>query len=70
VNTLIWDSPVLNIAVGNAWVPVVESLMRCGANPEIKGWHPDLSAREIARDYLASAPDDLRRRRVAELVDG
>lgn len=69
VNTLIWDSPVLNIAVGNAWVPVVESLMRCGADPDIKGWHPDMSAREIARDYLADAPDDPKRQRVAEVVD-
>lgn len=67
VNTLIWDSPVLNIAVGNSWVPVVESLMRSGADPDIKGWHPDVSAREIARDLLADAPDDPKRRRVVEL---
>jgi hypothetical protein len=70
VNTLIWDSPVLNIAVGNAWVPVVESLMRCGADPDIKGWHPDRSAREIARDLWEQAPEDAKRRRVAELVGG
>jgi hypothetical protein len=70
VNTLIWDSPVLNIAVGNAWVPVVESLMRCGADPDIKGWHPDMSALEIARDLLADAPEDPNLRRVVELLDG
>jgi hypothetical protein len=68
VNTLIWDSPVLNIAVGNQWVPVVASLMRCGANPDIMGCHPDMTAREIARDLLAEAPEDPRRRRVMELV--
>jgi hypothetical protein len=70
VNTLIWDSPVLNIAVGNAWVPVVESLVRCGADPDLKGWHPDMSAREIARDLLEQAPEDATRRQVAELVSG
>lgn len=68
VNSRLYDTPLLNVAVGNAWVPVVESLMRCGANPDIKGWHPDMSAREIARDCLADAPDDPKWRRVAELV--
>jgi hypothetical protein len=68
VNTLIWDSPVLNIAVGNQWVPVVESLMRCGADPDLMGYHPDMTAREIARDLLAEAPEDPARRRVMELV--
>lgn len=68
VNTLIWDSPVLNIAVGNAWVPVVESLMRCGADPDIKGWHPDMSAREIARERLDHAPDDPDLQRMLEIL--
>ncbi|HET9604306.1 MAG TPA: hypothetical protein VFO96_08445, partial [Gemmatimonadales bacterium] len=68
VNTLIWDSPVLNIAVGNAWVPVVESLMRCGADPDIKGWHPDMSAREIVRERLDHAPDDPDLQRMLEIL--
>jgi hypothetical protein len=70
VNTLIWDSPLLNIAVGNSWEPVVESLMRCGANPDLKGWHPDMSAREIARELLDQTPADPKRRRVAIVIGG
>lgn len=68
VNTLAWESPVLNIAVGNSWVPVVESLMRCGADPEIRGWHPDMTAREIALELLQQTPEDPERRRVVELL--
>lgn len=68
VNTLRWDSPVLNIAVGNSWVPVVESLLRCGADPDLKGWHPDQSAREIARELYQQAPDNPERRRMADLL--
>lgn len=68
VNSRLYDTPVLNVAVGNQWVPVVESLMRCGASPDLMGYHPDMTAREIARDLLAEAPEDPARRRVMELV--
>jgi hypothetical protein len=68
VNTLVWDTPILNVAVGNAWVSVVECLMSCGANPDLKGWHPNNSAREIAGEILSSMPDDPDRRRVVELL--
>jgi hypothetical protein len=70
VNTLIWDTPVLNIAVGNMWVPVVESLLRCGADPDIMGYHPDMTAREIARGLLGEAPEDPVRQRVVEMIGG
>ena len=70
VNTLIWDTPLINVAVGNAWVPVVESLLRCGADPGIRGWHPDMTAREIARELFEEAPDHTERRRIAQLLDG
>ena len=31
VDSLVWGSPVINIAVGNAMTPMVECLVRCGA---------------------------------------
>lgn len=67
VNTLVWDSPVLNIAVGNAWTPVVECLLRCGADPDLKGWRPQMSARDIARELFEQAPENAACRRVVEL---
>lgn len=67
VNTLVWDSPVLNVAVGNAWTPVVESLLRCGADLDLKGWRPHMSAREIARELFEQAPENADYRRVVEL---
>jgi hypothetical protein len=68
VNTLVWDSPILNVAVGNAWVSVVECLMSCGANPDLKGWQPTSSAREVASEILRDMPDQPDRRRVVELL--
>ncbi|MEO5904678.1 MAG: Clp protease N-terminal domain-containing protein [Gemmatimonadaceae bacterium] len=49
VNSLVWGTPVLNVAVGNAWTPVVECLLRLGANPDLTGWGTRHSARDTAR---------------------
>jgi hypothetical protein len=68
VNTMCWDTPVLNVAVGNLWVPVVATLLRCGANPDIVGSHPNQTAREIAAWHVVSNERDSRAREVATLL--
>ena len=67
VNSLVWETPVLNLAAGNGWTAVVECLVRCGANPNIKGRHPDWTAREYAQYMLEQEPANPERRRIAEL---
>jgi len=67
VNSLIYGSPVINFAVGNAMVPVVECLVRCGADLDLPGWHPARSAREIARELFEEGPEVAGRRRIVEL---
>lgn len=67
VDSLVFGSPVILVAVGNGWVPVVESLVRCGANLDLRGWRPNQSARELAREMLENASQDDKRRRIAEL---
>ena len=67
VNSLIHETPVINVAVGNAWVPVVESLIRCGADLDLRGRQPDQSARETARELFVQMPDDDARRRIVQL---
>jgi hypothetical protein len=67
VNTLVWDTPVLNVAAGNGWTTVVECLVRCGADPTIKGQHPDWTAREYARHMLEQEPQNPEHRRIAQL---
>jgi hypothetical protein len=67
VDSLVYATPVINIAVGNAWVPVVECLVRCGADLDLRGWHPDQTARECAREMFGEMPDDDARRRIVEL---
>jgi len=68
VNSMPYDQPLLNVAVGNGWVPVVESLLRCGADPDLRGFHPDSSAREIARELYEQQSDNPSRRRIVELI--
>jgi ankyrin repeat protein len=67
VNSLVYGSPMINVAVGNGWVPVVECLVRRGADLDLRGWQPQQTAREIARDVLLQFPHDADRRRVAQL---
>ena len=71
VNSLVWGTPIINIVVGNAMAPMVECLIRCGANLDLRGLRPDQSARELARDLLEHvSPDDSRQsdaRRIVEL---
>jgi len=71
VNSLVWLTPIINIAVGNAMAPMVECLVRCGADLDLRGWHMNQSARELARELLehVSSDDDRTRslRRIVEL---
>jgi hypothetical protein len=68
VNSLVWGTPVTNIAVGNAMVPMVECLVRCGADLDLRGQRPNKSAREIARDALEHVSGDAERHRAARRV--
>jgi hypothetical protein len=67
VNSLIYGSPVLHMAMGNAMVDSVESLIRCGADLDLRGWRPNQSAREIARGFFEDNSNDINRRRIVEL---
>ncbi|MGH7638752.1 MAG: Clp protease N-terminal domain-containing protein [Gemmatimonadaceae bacterium] len=67
LNSMTYGIPMICFAVGNGWPNVVASLVRCGADLDLKGWRPEQSAREMAREFLESAPDNTDRRRIAEL---
>ena len=67
VDSLVWGSPVINFAVGNAMTPMVECLVRCGANLNLRGWRPQQSACELARDMFENVSQDADHRRIVEL---
>lgn len=67
VDSLVWGSPIINIAVGNAMTPMVECLVRCGANLDLVGWGTRQSARELAREMFENVSQDANRRRIVEL---
>lgn len=67
VNSLVYDSPMINFAVGNGMTGMVECLVRCGADLNLRGWMPTQSAREIARGRFEDAPNNVAFRRIVEL---
>ena len=67
IDSLIWGSPVINMAVGNAMTPMVECLVRCGANLDLRGWRPQQSARELAREMFENVSQDADHRRIVDL---
>jgi hypothetical protein len=67
VNSLVYDSPIINVAVGNAMTAMVECLVRCGADLNLRGWQPTQTAREIARGRFEDAPENVDLRRIIEL---
>lgn len=67
VNSLVWGSPVITVAVGNAWTPVVECLLRLGADPDLTGWGTRYSARDTARGRFEDDSKSSALRRIVEL---
>jgi hypothetical protein len=65
-----WGTPLLNFAVMTQRVALVEYLVKRGANLDLKGWQPYMTARELARDGFLSNPDRPGTRRIFELCCG
>jgi hypothetical protein len=66
VNSMIYGTPLLSVAVGNGMSTVVAALIRCGGDLDLRGRHPDQSPREIARTLFEQNPRDVERRRILE----
>jgi len=65
-----WGQPVMHLAVGNGWLPLVEYLVSRGANLDLKGWRPYLTAREAAEQAVLN-PHGLRNaQRILEICGG
>ena len=69
VDYLGWEMPFICFAVGNRFVEVVECLVRKGADLNLRGRHPDQSAREMARSLFEGMPNDDKLRRILVLCD-
>ncbi|MES2524561.1 MAG: Clp protease N-terminal domain-containing protein [Gemmatimonadota bacterium] len=66
-NSLAYSTPIISMAIGNAWTPVVECLVKCGADLDLRGWHPAQTPRELARAMFVGQRFDETYRRIAEL---
>ena len=53
-----WNMPFVSLAAGNQRLRVVDVLVRRGANLDLRGRHPDVTAREMARERFAGTPND------------
>jgi hypothetical protein len=67
VNSVVYGSPLIYFAVADGMTAAVECLVRCGADLDLRGWHSDHSAREVARALFEATPNDANRRRIVEL---
>lgn len=67
VNSMLYGSPLLNVAVGNGMSAAVAALVRCGADLDLRGRHPDQTPREMARAFFEQNPADTERRRILDL---
>jgi hypothetical protein len=61
---------MLSFAVGNGMVPLAEYLISRGASPELRGWRPAQTAREMAEDSFQSDPSSLEALRMLKLCGG
>ena len=62
-----WGMTLLSFAVGNTLLPMVELLISRGANPDVRGWRPNQTPREMCAGYSQHL-DNPENRRVVELL--
>lgn len=68
LDNMAWGVPIVNLAVGNGWLPSVEALIRNGASLDIKSENDSNgSARDMARWMWKASNDSPTFRRIAEL---
>jgi hypothetical protein len=59
---------LLAFAVGNGLLPMVELLVSRGASPDVRGWRPSQTPREMCGVYLGRRMTDPDCRRIVELL--
>jgi hypothetical protein len=59
---------LLSFAVANGLLPMVELLVSRGANPDIRGWRPNQTPREMCVGYLGQNLENPEYRRIVELL--
>ncbi len=65
-----WSTPLLNFAVGNRLVGLVEYLVSRGASVDARGYQPSTTAREAAEWHYAHSPERPETLRILELCGG
>jgi hypothetical protein len=70
IDYIAWGQTILHVAVGNGWVPLIEYLVKRGANLDLKGWRPYMTAREIAENSALNPHGHPQRLRILELLGG
>lgn len=67
VDYVAWEMPFVSFAAGNQRLRVLECLVRRGADLDLRGRHPDMSGREMARERFGGMPTNPTARRILEL---
>jgi hypothetical protein len=65
-----WGQTILHLAVGNGLLRLVEYLVRRGANLDLKGWRPYMTAREAAEEGALNPHGSPDRLRILEICGG
>ena len=63
-----WGMTLLGFAVGNGLLPMVELLISRGASPNVRGWRPNQTPREMCAGYLGQNLNNPEYRRIVELL--
>jgi hypothetical protein len=63
LKSLVYGSPIINVALSSS-TDVVECLIRCGADIDLRSDDPNGTPRELVRSPFRQAPDDPWRRRL------
>lgn len=69
IDHMVWGPTLLQLAVGNGWVPLAEYLVRRGADVTLEG-RPNGSARHIAEQGFLNPHGHPEKRRLLELCGG